>query len=249
MSEEKPTGGDILGIKPFGDAVLAVTNAAIAGASAVLGRICLPAAAELGEYFRDRVHAWRTANMVAILEKTKIKLESNHVPLSSHAHPRIVGAAMQDGGWSDDETIQDMWAGLLASSCVPDGRDDSNWVFTGVLSQLTALQAAVVKYSCEKTPVIKTQAGLIMPAPGGAPRVNASVLKSICRCEDLDRIDIELDRLRDLGLIQQGFTAYGELADISATAFALNMYVRCQGYSGSALEFFAVSEQPGVAGD
>jgi hypothetical protein len=62
--------------------------------------------------------------------------------------------------------------------------------------------------------------------------------KSICRCEDLIQIDIELDRLRGLNLINQGFSMSGVAADITATSLALNMYVRCQGYSGSPVKFF-----------
>lgn len=248
MNDEKPSL-DIFGIKPIGDAVLVVTKASVEGAGAILSRICLPAAQEFGFLLQDKVHAWRQANAVAILNETQRKLEANAVPSDAHAHPRIVAAALEHGSWSDDRSIQEMWAGLLASSCVPNGLDDSNLVFTGILAQLTALQAAVVKYSCETTPVAKSVAGLIIPQGVGAPRVSSATLKSICACDDLYRIDFELDRLRDLGLISQGFTPHGDVADITATSFALNMYVRCQGYSGSPIHFFKIDNDAGKQSD
>ena len=41
-------------------------------------------------------------------------------------------------------------------------------------------------------------AGLIMPRDEGAPPVSSSALRSICGCDDLNRIDIELDRLLEM---------------------------------------------------
>jgi hypothetical protein len=66
-------------------------------------------------------------------------------------------------------------------------------------------------------------------------------LKTITGCDDDHRIDMELDRLHALGLIVGGFGSRGKHADITATALALNMFVRCKGSRASALEYFKLS--------
>ena len=65
------------------------------------------------------------------------------------AHPRMVMRVIEDGSWSDDATVQKMWAGLLASSCCPDGRDESNLMFINLLGQLTSSQVRILRFACE----------------------------------------------------------------------------------------------------
>src|SRR5947207_737766 len=53
MKTKEPTSLDILGIKPVGEALKTVTEGAVNGAAAFLGRICLPAAKEGGLIIAD----------------------------------------------------------------------------------------------------------------------------------------------------------------------------------------------------
>ena len=69
--------------------------------------------------------------------------------------------ALENGSWSERDEVQEMWAGLLASACTEDGKDDSNLLFMNLLSQLTGVQVAILKYGCEKAQKFKTQAGWI----------------------------------------------------------------------------------------
>jgi hypothetical protein len=71
--------------------------------------------------------------------------------------------------------------------------------------------------------------------------VDIEMLKSISGIDDTNRIDFELDRLHDLGLIGRGFSVGGTYADIAARALAANMYVKCLGYKGTAIEYFKVT--------
>ncbi len=71
--------------------------------------------------------------------------------------------------------------------------------------------------------------------------VDGDTLKGVAENPDIHRIDIELDRLHALGLIQLGFNAHGSHADITATALALNMYVRCQGFKGAAIDYYGMT--------
>jgi hypothetical protein len=45
------------------------------------------------------------------------------------AHPRVLHEIIENASWVDDEEVQAMWAGLLASSCTEDGKDDKNLIY------------------------------------------------------------------------------------------------------------------------
>lgn len=239
MADNESKSLDIFGVKPVADAVSHVTKAAVDGADAFLGRICLPAAEEFGQLLRDKVRAWRARNAIALVGEAQARLEKYQAGRDAHAHPRLVAAALEQGTWSDDKTIQEMWGGLLASSCSPDGRDESNLIFTNLLSQLTSLQARVVNFACEKTEQFVTPAGLIMPRQD--LYVDVTTLTGVAGTDDIHRLDMELDRLRGLELITQGFSPYVPHVVLTATALAMNMYVRCQGFTGTAVEYFNLS--------
>jgi hypothetical protein len=63
--------------------------------------------------------------------------------------------------------------------------------------------------------------------------------------DDVQRLDLELDHLCELGLLVQtgGFQPYlGDQATpiaITASALAMHLYVRCQGFVGPPADYFA----------
>ncbi len=141
MDEDKSSGLDLLGLKPIGEAAKGLADAAVKGAGKFLESICLPAAEEFGLLLRDRVSAWRAMNAISIAQKAEENLGGSVRGLQ--AHPRLVLGALEDGSWSDDNVVQDTWAGLLASSCIHDGKDDSNFLFLTLLRQLSACQIKI----------------------------------------------------------------------------------------------------------
>jgi Abortive infection alpha len=236
MTENDSKSRDLLGIKPVGAAIFHVTKAAVDGASAFLGRICLPAAEEFGLLLQDKVRTWRARNAVAVLREAEARYQKYTGQLSRYAHPRLVADALQHGSWVDDKTLQEMWGGLLASSCSPDGKDDSNLIFINLLSQLTTIQVRILNHACEKVEKSVTPTGLI--TPDSVLLIDIPTIKTIAGHDDIHRLDRELDHLRGLGLIKGGFNSRIECVDITPNALALNLYVRCQGFGGSAVEFF-----------
>ena len=236
MPENDSKSLDVLGIKPVANAISHVTKAAVDGASAFLGRICLPAAKEFGLLLQDKVREWRIKNAVAVVCEAEARHQKYTGQVPTQAHPRLVAAALEHGSWADDKTLQEMWAGLLASSCSPDGKDDSNLIFMNLLSQLTTIQVRILNYSCEQVEKSITPAGLIMPS---TPLLcDIPHVKIVAGHDDIHRLDRELDHLYSLGLIRRGFDVRSGAVDLTPTALALNLYVRCQGFTGSAVEFF-----------
>lgn len=62
---------DVFGLAPFGESLHTLTKAAVDGAAAFLGRICLLAAEEFGLLLRDKISRWRAANAVAVVQGSR----------------------------------------------------------------------------------------------------------------------------------------------------------------------------------
>lgn len=238
MSEKDSNSLDILGIKPVGEAVNSVVKGTVDGAAAFLSRICLPAAEEFGLLLRDKVSHWRTANLIKISQKAEKKLKATPDSEERHAHPRLVHLTLENGSWADSNEFQEMWAGLLASSCTKDGRDESNLIFINLLSQLTSIQVRVLNYSCEKSEKSITIGGWLHTKELHIP---LEELQTVTGIEDFHRLDRELDHLRSLELITSGFDPDSTIAEIAPTTLALHLYVRCQGSLQSPVDFFGLA--------
>lgn len=232
---------DVLGVAPVGRAVERVTDSVMAGLEAVLGRVCLPAAEELGLHLRDKVGQWRSANLQATLAKAAPQLEAAANDGRSAA-PRLVVRALESASWADTADVQELWAGLLASSCSHEEGDESNWIFICILEQLTSLQVSILKHACEASAKVSMTNGLFRAR---------SLLKTLddlgelTRYRDVYRLDRELDHLRELGLIETGFQGFSHelVAEIQPTALALYLYVRAQGSLATPVEYFKIGSE------
>lgn len=231
MSDDK--NNDLFGLKPYGEAIKIATKGAVDSAAAFLGRICLPAAEEFGLLLRDKVHAWRTKNVIAITQFAGQYLGNS----TNHAHPRLISSIIEKGSWIDDSYVQNMWAGLLATSCTKDGEDDSNLLFVNLLSDMTKAQARMLSYICEHAEKYMSRNGL--PAAREL-QIDLDTLKRISGVDDVFRLDRELDYLRGQELIGGGFMldSSSTNAQVIPSPIALNMYVRCHGSRKSPIEFF-----------
>lgn len=233
---------DVLGLQPISDSVKVVTQGTVNGASAFLGRICLPAAEEFGLLLKDQVSSWRANNAVRITDKAQRILEKKGNSLVVSAHPRIIYTAIEKGSWAEDEFMQNFWAGILASACTPDGKDESNIIFMNFLSQITTNQARIIDHICKTAKTYKGKSGLIAC---DRFEMEAEELVQISGIKDIHQLDRELDHLRGLELIFEGFDYFSLKANVTPQSLCLHFYVRTQGYVGSPIDFFgAVEKKP-----
>ncbi len=232
---------DLLGIKGISDAVRIATERFIDGAAAFLARVCLPAAEELGLALKDRVSAWRAKNAVRMLSTANDMLLAQQPDTHDQIHPRLVHVAIEEASWTDEDAVQRMWAGLLASATSPGGQSDENLIFMNILRQLSSLQVRILNYAVETAPKYAGQRGLPIPGRLRVPTENLSALFAV---DDLQRLDRELDHLRELGLIGfgqgGGIDAEGDETDLTPTPLALHLYVRSQGSKLSAVDFWTL---------
>jgi hypothetical protein len=235
MSEKDSVNLDVFGIRPVGIAVESLTKGAVDAAGAFLSRICLPAAEEFGLALRDKASAWRAKNALKMLRKAEEKLNANSGGEKRHAHPRLLASTLENGSWADDKLVQEMWAGLLASSCTKDGKDESNFIFINLLSQLVSTQVIILDHCCKSAKKFVSPGGWLYAE---ILDMTLEELIKLTVISDVQRLDRELDHLRSLELITSGFDPNSTTAKVTPTPLALQMYVRCQGFSGSSFEFF-----------
>jgi hypothetical protein len=251
MSEKEPHSLDIFGLKPVGEAINTAVEASFDGAAAFLSRICLPAAEEFGLLLRDRVSNWRSPKAVQVTGKAERILKATRDPEGLHAHPRLVCSIIDHGSWVDNDEVQNMWAGLLASSCTKDGTDDSNLIFVNLLSHLTMMEARIIDRLCEEMPKEVSPGGMIHIAPGYFGVDNFMEAFGI---NEQYRMHRELEHLMSLNLMYVNFPMLDAIAlELNPTlpknmiygnptSLALHMYVRCKGFVGSPIEYFGLDQ-------
>jgi hypothetical protein len=234
---------DIFGIAPYGEAINTVAKGAVDGAGAFLSRICLPAAEEFGLLLQDKVKAWRGANAIQILNHAERLLEADHSASRTHAHPRLVGKILESGSWTDDDEVQRLWAGLLATACKADGTDESNLIFVNLLDQLTSVQVRILRAACTASQKYVSLAGWIFASPWAC---TLDQLREVSGEQDANRLDRELDHLRALGLLEtkSGFQTHSQIpvADVTPSALALQLFARCNGHRGEPKDFYCSFE-------
>jgi len=233
---------DIFGIKPVANAIEKVTDVAVDKAASFLTLICRPAAEEYGLMLRDKVKIQRQINAVNLVLKAEKKFKSLGMPKHFHANPRLVSRIIEEGSWIDDEGLQEMWAGLLTSSCSANGKDDSNLLFINYLSQITSLQAKVLNYGCTINPMALNNDGEVWPdiRKAGRIRVSHAEIIDVLKEDNLDRIALEFAYLNKMGLL--AFTFGSDVKEakthVYPTYLGVSLYVRCQGFTRSAAEYY-----------
>ncbi len=185
---------------------------------------------------------WRARNAGNVLARAERRLEAANKPAEQlrQTHPRLLYIIFDHSSWHDAEEMQEMWAGLLVSSALGDPYDESNLVFVGILSQMTASEVRILNHACYNATKVVSDDGVI-----AAEQFEYSLndLMRISRTSELFRLDFQLDHLRALGLFPFGIgltePSRQFLADITPSSLALYMFVRCRGFPGPPSDFFS----------
>lgn len=214
----------------------------IDGVSSFLGKVCIPAAEEFGLLFRDQIHAWRLINIINIVEKSKGILTFDPNTFELKVSPRIVWKILDNGSWAEDKNLQNMWAGLLASSCTINGKDESNLIYIDLLSRITPFEAYIINYIGKKCSESK---GLVSTHFHILIDINNELFKESLYFENLDYLECldhlerELNHLESLGLISDmDLVHQHRLVGMAATGLLLDLYVRCNGSLLSTNDYF-----------
>lgn len=235
---------DVFGIQPLAEATKIAIDKSFTGLSVFLEKVFLPGLQEFGFYIKDQVREWRLMNALKVMDKAKDRLTFKNDELQILANPRVGLSILQECSMVDDTELQDMWAGIFASSCTIDGKDDSNIIFVDLLKRMSVVEARILKYACENC--IKT----IYPNRliiAETIEITFEELKIITGVEDIYRLDRELDHMLSLSLLADGtFGPFGGFtttdinlkAGITPTALALNLYYKSNAINISQIDFW-----------
>ena len=205
----------------------------MAEAIAFLGRICPSAAREVNQLLREGLSNYRVASAIEIALKAEemlaVELDSDKML----APPQLVMRILEDGSWADADSIQQLWAGLLATSCTIGGKDESNSIFVDLLSQLPQVHVRILVFAC-------IGASKAMSALGGissrSPICTTKEIMKMTGSRDMIRIERDLQHLIDLGLLERkgspAFFSDSDEGGITPTNLGLQLYARCNGLRG-----------------
>jgi hypothetical protein len=107
-------------------------------AADLLHKLAGPMAEEFGAMFGDKVRVYRLKNLVATMQKTERILRDAGLPPNA-VPPRLLLPIFETSSVEDNETLQEMWAGLLATASQQ--TDSVSPSFIETLKQLTPDEA------------------------------------------------------------------------------------------------------------
>jgi hypothetical protein len=173
----------------------------------------------------------RTSKAIEITHRAEDLLDAEPDTDKMRADPKLIKSILKDGSWSDGLTEQ-MWAGLLASSCTASGKDDSNKAFAGLVVNISNTQCRIFLSACRKARELgagtgKSDAGRVTCTPKQMVRLSGMV--------DVGRIGTDVSRLFNAGVLEKNFdfTSYipTESFDVTPTPLGMELYQRCKGDS------------------
>ena len=207
--------------------------ARLAKAIDFVGRLWPLGAKEVAKLVYGGLTKPRVANAVEILLKAERLLPSDFSRESIGARPGLVAKVLQFGSWADERWIQQLWAGLLASSCTGSQKDDSGEVFADLLGKLASVHVRILKYACVRAGAVRSESGAAVVEPVICGREE---IMEIAASRELLRIERDLDHLYGLGLLERramsASTSTHYAADITPSALGMQLYDRCKDTRG-----------------
>ena len=209
------------------DPMCVVRELRMARALAFMRRICPSADAQITERFHKTLSNVRAYNIVEVTLRAERILAQEANAYCMVAHPDVILRILEYGSWVDEEWLQDLWAGLLASSCTFEGHDESNLVYVNLLSKLSPLPTQILTMSCAK----------LMMESAAASRAHlacsADEIARITRSNNLVKIYKSIGELSELGLVERNprtaSPANPGEAKAMPTQLGLEMFTRCNG--------------------
>ncbi len=122
---------------------LQVFGESLKNAREYLDLVLKPSLTQIGGMLEDTVQHWRLRNKVNLVLKTKKILESKGVT-PKQLEPNIVVPLLDEAANTDDPTLSDMFANLMASELDADGAA-THPSFAKTLGQLSPLDAKVLE--------------------------------------------------------------------------------------------------------
>lgn len=208
----------------------------MARALAFMRRICPPADERVTELLHKTLSNVRAANTVEIALKAERLLAQEPDADCRSAHPDLMLRTLEHGSWVDVEWLQELWAGLLATSCTLEGQDESNREYINLLSKLSPLPTQILTMACAKVMHGMTKTAAASPA---LLACSAEEIARITRSNNLVKIYKSIGDLSELGLVEKNPRSASPENPAEAkampTKLGLEMFARCNGQRGATI--------------
>jgi hypothetical protein len=207
---------------------------AMKGLAPAIKTLCGPAAQEIGLLWGDQIRAWRADRAANIVEKARDRLPT---PIDGRpiAKEKVIYQLLDAGSWADDDLMQGLWAGLLASSCNAEGGDDTNLPMITLLGQLTRGQALLLEKVMNEVKVLDGVETLTADRTLG---YSVDDLLQVMDLKTSSDVRAAITGLATMGLLDNDPMAAANPGRILPTSMAFYFYSRIKGHSGDPSDFF-----------
>ncbi len=171
---------------------------------------------------------WQEESIVLTIEKYNLKYGAIEIADNVWLNQRILYEILQECSKQDDGYIQEMWAGLLASSVSIEGKDDSALIYVKLLENITSVECRICNYICMK--YIENE----------NYRLSDQEMFKICETENYDKISLMISHLRSLeilhssifGSFQEVMNSFIEKKEINLlpTNIGFELFARANGF-------------------
>jgi hypothetical protein len=121
----------------------------LANVSDLLNKLAAPAAEQIGQLLGYKLHPYTVKNFVATMKKTERILRAAGLP-AKPVPPRLLLPIAEGSSIEDNESLQELWAGLLATAS--QHGDSVSRSFIETLKQLTPDEPATyTAFICRPT--------------------------------------------------------------------------------------------------
>jgi hypothetical protein len=201
----------------------------------LLSQLCRAEANHIIQLFGGELDEARTATAVQIMIEAEKLLAAEGRVGDLRAHPGYVEHLIKFGSWAVGDITKQLWAGLLATSCTPEGTDDSNRELVDLLVNVTPTQALIFVVACNKVSAL--MAGN-EDHPATRILFTQEEMKQLTGRADLTRLATDIAYLFHSGLVDRNydFTSYipTEDFDITPSRFGIDVHRKCRGHLADA---------------
>jgi hypothetical protein len=207
-----------------------------------LCRICPNDTQEIIHLVRTGLGNIRVVNAVQIALNADAMLASDPNGYRMHANSQMVLRIIADGSWADEDWIQQLWAGLLATSCAFAEKDELDPDLANRFSQLAPIHIRIFKAACIKAEKIDSDDWQVVSKP---LTLHVKEIQEISGVQSLAKIERDVFHLADLGLLEESVRSRSlmlpEEINVTPSKLGLRLYALCNGHRGMLQEFYGLN--------
>jgi hypothetical protein len=215
----------------------------LAEALAFLSIVCPNGAKELADLLRGGLSSHKVGVAARIVLYAQSQIATIAEIGAMKVPPALVHRVLATGTVNDEDWLHQLWAGLIVSSCSPDGKDESNLHFIELFAQLTPVPTRIFTVVSAIASKFVSDKGVVTARPL-ACKLEEIMAAAGSRGAQIER---ELQRLTELGLIEK--TTPGAPSAIPSrevfitpSSVGLELFARCNGHLGPVKDFYTLEQ-------